>query len=430
MNHEGAHVEVVLGTQWGDEGKGKLIDLLAARADVVARCQGGNNAGHTVVADGVKYKFHLLPSGMLNPVTVGVLGNGVVVHVGGLLQEVTALRAQGVEVLHRLQVSDRAHLLFDFHQIVDGLWEEERGGGKIGTTRKGIGPCYASKASRTGLRVGDLRHFRTFVDGYLRSLANEQKRFNGFAYDVKRDIAQLYQYALMLETCTIDSVKYMNQMMNCSDRCVLIEGANAALLDIDFGTYPFVTSSNCSVGGICTGLGVSPRRVRNIGGVMKAYTTRVGEGPFPTELDNEVGRTLQVQGGEFGATTGRPRRCGWLDVVNVAYTNSINGYDYLCLTKLDVLSHLDEIRIGVKYVHRGKQLDYYPSSLTLLSEVDVQYETLEGWKGNDISSARELSELPVNARKFVSRVEELLGVPVRYIGVGASRSDIIRVEGR
>jgi len=416
-------VVVVLGAQWGDEGKGKLIDLLGSNYDLTARCAGGANAGHTVVVNNVKYKFHLLPSALLNPYAIAIIGNGVVVHLPSMLQEAQALQQQNVDVLQRVFVSDRAHLLFQYHQQVDALREAERAGGKIGTTGKGIGPCYSSKASRDSLRVGDLRNFRDFSKKYVKGLAAQQVRFGKFESDVKAEIAKYYDLAHALEPNIVDSVSIVNDLVD-SGMPLLIEGANAALLDVDFGTYPFVTSSNCTIGGIFTGLGISPQKVTTIYGVVKAYTTRVGEGPFPTEQLNQVGEILQTKGFEFGATTGRPRRCGWLDTFLLKYTTTLNGYTSICLTKLDILSHFDTILVGVRYYNRGALMHYYPSDLNVLAEVTVEYEELPGWK-EDICEIREFSKLPENARRYVERIEELIGVPIQYIGVGASRDAII-----
>jgi adenylosuccinate synthase len=426
-------VLVVLGAQWGDEGKGKLIDLLTPGFDIVARAAGGANAGHTIVVDGVKYAFHLLPSGLLNPHAVAVIGNGVVLHVPKLFEELAALKAQGevcgnwsiANAFPRVRISDRAHLLFDFHQVVDGLREAERGNAKIGTTGRGIGPCYAAKANRSNLRVGDLRHFRDFPSAFKSALASEHKRFDTFEVDVRAEIARYYEYARELEPNTADTIFTLHQAIAGKQLAVLVEGANAALLDVDFGTYPFVTSSNCTVGGVCTGLGLPPTSIRTVVGVVKAYTTRVGQGPFPTELLDQHGATLQQEGREWGTTTSRPRRCGWLDTFMLNYTHSINGYTEICLTKLDVLSHFDVLKICVGYSVRGRRLTHYPSSLSVIAEADTVYEELPGWRGIDIGDVRKFSDLPLAAQAYVLRVEELVGVPVKYIGVGPGRDAII-----
>lgn len=418
-------VLVVLGAQWGDEGKGKLIDLLTAEYDILARAAGGANAGHTIVVNSVKYSFHLLPSGLLNRHVVAVIGNGVVLHVPKFFSEVSQLEEKGVCLNGRIQISDRAHLLFDYHQIVDGLREVERGNAKIGTTGRGIGPCYSSKANRTNMRVGDLRSFRSFPPAFLRSVASKHKRFHNFDYNVRDEIARYYEYAKKLEPSISDTVSTLNNALSKKSHAVLIEGANAALLDIDFGTYPFVTSSNCTAGGVCTGLGIPPRSIGQVVGVVKAYTTRVGQGPFPTELDNDLGVVLQKEGHEYGTTTSRARRCGWLDTFMLHYTNAINGYTQICLTKLDVLSHFDSIKIGIAYTVRGRRITHYPASLKILGEAEVEYIELPGWKGIDIMGIRVFEDLPMAAQTYVLKVEELVGVPIKYIGVGPSRDAII-----
>lgn len=430
---EPGDVVVVLGSQWGDEGKGKLIDLLTPQFDIVARAAGGANAGHTIVVDDVKYAFHLLPSGLLSPHAVAIIGNGVVIHIPKFYEELASLRAKGesvgnetaINAIDRIRISDRAHLLFDFHQIVDGLREVERGNAKIGTTGRGIGPCYSSKANRTNLRVGDLRHFRKFPEAFRRSLASKYKRFDEFNYDVRGEIARYYEYAKDLETNTVDTIHTLDKAITRKESAVLVEGANAALLDVDFGTYPFVTSSNCTVGGVCTGLGIPPTKIKSVLGVVKAYTTRVGNGPFPSELFDSDGETLQQVGREWGTTTERPRRCGWLDTFMLNYTHSVNGYTGVCLTKLDVLSEFETLKICTGYVVRGRRLAYYPASLDVIAEAEVVYDELPGWKGFDITDIRKFDDLPVAAQAYVKRVEELIHVPVQYIGVGPGRDAII-----
>jgi adenylosuccinate synthase len=429
---------VVLGAQWGDEGKGKFVDLLAQHVDIAARCQGGSNAGHTVVVNGVKYALHLLPSGILNPRVQVVIGNGVVVHLPTLFAEIEQLDRQGVpSVAARVCISDRAHLLFDYHQIADGLMEAERAGtagGSIGTTKRGIGPCYADKAYRRNLRVGDLRHFQSAeLAAHLRlALQDLRRRFGTAAegalrnYDIRAEVARYYEYAKRLEPMIIDSVTFLGDALASGKHSVLIEGANAAMLDIDLGTYPFVTSSNCTIGGCLTGLGIPPQYIREIIGVVKAYTTRVGAGPFPTELEDARGTMLQQVGQEYGTTTQRPRRCGWIDTFLLRYTCRLNGFTSLCLTKLDVLGCFDEIQIGVHYRHRGKRLESMPACLRELAECEVEYETMSGWHGQSLSNVRNFNELPQSAQNYVSRIEELVGAPIRYIGVGPARDAVIR----
>lgn len=425
-------IDVVLGGQWGDEGKGKLVDILSQEYDVCARVAGGSNAGHTIVVNNIKYKFHLLPSGVLNKEATCIIGNGVVVHLPSFLNELDTLASKGVEYKGRVLISDRAHLVFDFHQTVDGIKEDKLGRNKIGTTKKGIGPAYASKISRSGIRIGDLQNFQYFEERF-RSLAEQHMAaYPGLEIDVEEQLAYYKSIAGRVGEMTEDTIKYTNQLYRDGKK-ILVEGANATMLDIDFGTYPFVTSSNPSVGSVLTGLGVSPDKVRGIYGTVKAYCTRVGEGPFPTELipdgPTSIGYHLGTVGAEYGTTTGRQRRCGWLDIPQMQYSCLINGFTAINLTKLDVLTGLKEIKMGVGYKHNGTILKSMPSCLQTLGECEVVYETMPGWT-EDISQCKTFEELPVNAQKYVLRVQELLGVPVRWIGVGPNRLDQIdRGEG-
>ncbi|KAJ1974243.1 Adenylosuccinate synthase [Dimargaris verticillata] len=416
-------VTVVLGTQWGDEGKGKLVDLLAQKFDICARCQGGNNAGHTIVVDGVKFDFHLVPSGLVNPDCHALLGNGLVIHLPSLFDEIAKIEEKGLDCQGRIFVSDRAHLVFDFHQIVDGIKEVELGRGSIGTTKKGIGPTYSSKASRSGIRVHHLYEWDVFEARFRSIVANRFKRYGQFDYDIDADLAKYKALAEKLKPMVVDSVAYMNTALN-RGQAILIEGANALLLDIDFGTYPYVTSSNTGIGGVCTGLGIPPSKIGAVIGVVKAYTTRVGEGPFATEQLNEVGERLQTVGHEYGVTTGRKRRCGWLDLVMLKYSLMINGYTALNLTKLDVLDGFSEIKVAVGYKFHGKPLLSFPASLTVLANVEVEYKTFPGWQ-TDISACRTFEALPQRAQEYVQFIEEFLGVPIESIGVGASRDAMI-----
>jgi len=422
-------VTVVLGAQWGDEGKGKVVDLLAEDMDVVCRCQGGNNAGHTVVVGDKAYDFHLLPSGIIWPSAESLIGNGVVIHLPGFFEELEKNIAKGLEGWEgRLKVSDRAHLVFDFHQAVDGLQESNREGlkgtTKLGTTKKGIGPTYASKMTRNGIRVVDLLDdFDEFANKFDILADNHMVAFPGLKVDKASELERYKAFAERLRPLVVESVSYLHKKMG-EGRKVLVEGANAAMLDIDFGTYPYVTSSNCSIGGVCTGLGLPPRMVGNVFGVVKAYTTRVGDGPFPSEQLNEIGQFLQKTGHEFGVTTGRPRRCGWLDIPLIRHTNMVNGYTAIALTKLDILDQLDELKIGVNYVKNGKVLDFHPSSGKQFENVEMEYIDLPGWK-EDTTKSRKFTELPANAQNYVLKIEELLGLPVRWVGVGQSRDSMI-----
>ncbi|KAJ2770591.1 Adenylosuccinate synthase [Coemansia nantahalensis] len=417
---------VVLGTQWGDEGKGKLVDILAKDIDVCVRCQGGNNAGHTIVVDGVKYAFHMLPSGLVNTECVSVIGSGVVVHVPSFFEELEALEEQGLDCDGRLFVSDRCHLVFDFHQVVDGLKEGELGRGSIGTTKKGIGPAYSSKASRSGIRVHHLYHPAEFERRLRTIVAARYRRYGEFDYDVERELARYQELAARLKPYVIDSVEYLHRALREGKR-VLVEGANALMLDLDFGTYPYVTSSNTGVGGVCTGLGIPPSRVGSVIGVAKAYTTRVGGGPFPTELLDADGQRLRDVGAEYGVTTGRPRRCGWLDLVVLRYSTMINGYTSINLTKLDVLDVFDEIKVAVSYTMDGREVTSFPADLDDLETAAVNYVTLPGWK-QSIGKCRTFAELPENCQRYVRFIEQDIGVPIKWIGVGAGRDEMITIE--
>ncbi|ELK10615.1 adenylosuccinate synthetase isozyme 2 [Pteropus alecto] len=429
----GNRVTVVLGAQWGDEGKGKVVDLLAQDADIVCRCQGGNNAGHTVVVDSVEYDFHLLPSGIINPNVTAFIGNGVVIHLPGLFEEAekNVQKGKGLEGWEkRLIISDRAHIVFDFHQAADGIQEQQRqeqAGKNLGTTKKGIGPVYSSKAARSGLRMCDLvSDFDGFSERF-KVLANQYKSiYPTLEIDIEGELQKLKGYMERIKPMVKDGVYFLYEALHGPPKKILVEGANAALLDIDFGTYPFVTSSNCTVGGVCTGLGMPPQNVGEVYGVVKAYTTRVGIGAFPTEQDNEIGELLQTRGGEFGVTTGRKRRCGWLDLVLLKYAHMINGFTALALTKLDILDMFTEIKVGVAYKLDGEIIPHFPANQEVLNKVEVQYKTLPGWN-TDISNARTFKELPVNAQNYVRFIEDELQIPVRWIGVGKSRESMIQL---
>ncbi|KAL8142928.1 hypothetical protein V2J09_015960 [Rumex salicifolius] len=423
-----SQVSGVLGCQWGDEGKGKLVDILAPHFDIVARCQGGANAGHTIYnSEGKKFALHLVPSGILNEETLCVIGSGVVVHLPGLFKEIDGLESNGVSCKGRIKVSDRAHLLFDFHQTVDGLREAELSKSFIGTTKRGIGPCYSSKVNRNGIRVGDLRHMDTFQQKLELLMLDAASRFKDFNYStamLKEEVENYKRFAERLEPFIADTVHVMNESI-LDKKKILVEGGQATMLDIDFGTYPFVTSSSPSAGGICTGLGIAPRVIGDLVGVVKAYTTRVGSGPFPTEILGQGGDLLRFAGQEFGTTTGRPRRCGWLDIVALKYSCQINGFSSLNLTKLDVLSDLPEIQLGVAYKDAdGTPIKSFPADLRILERLKVEYEVIPGWK-TDISSVRSYADLPQAAQCYVERIEELVGVPVHYIGVGPGRDALI-----
>lgn len=409
-------IDVILGGQWGDEGKGKLADALAQKYDMVARFNGGNNAGHTVVVDGKKYAFHLLPCGIVHDHTVNLIGNGVVLNMEALFQEVESFETSGKSCAGRLFISDRAQLLFRFHQKLDAAQEREREGGALGTTGKGIGPCYASKAARHGVRVGELvgevGDLERFEAAYKSACV-----LHGVDVD-EEELSFFRRNHNRIRAMIVDAVSFLHEGL-ASGKRILAEGANAVMLDIDHGTYPYVTSSNTVAGGVCTGLGVPPRAIDAVLGVVKAYTTRVGAGPFPTELTDDVGKEIQRVGAEFGTTTGRPRRCGWFDAVVVRYGNMLNGYTGLNLTKLDVLSGLDEIKVATAY----EGMESFPSRLDVLERVRVVYTTLPGWKC-DISAVRKIEDLPPAALNYVRFIEKEVGVPVVCVGVGPGREEV------
>eukprot|EP00494_Astrolonche_serrata_P030211 UN30478 len=420
----------VLGAQWGDEGKGKLVDILAEDADVVSRFNGGANAGHTIVAKGKKYAFHLLPCGLLYPNVMNVIGNGCVVNVPSMFGELEQLDKENIDWKGRLLVSNRAHMLFEFHKAVDGVQEEFRGDANIGTTRKGIGPCYSSKTTRNGIRFGDFLNWNLFKTQYNELLEYHRVAFShyGFKYDGKEELENLESLREKLLPMITDTVQYVNAAYN-SGKYILAEGANACLLDVDYGTYPMVTSSSTTSGGIATGMGISPNKIDNVIGVVKAYTTRVGSGPFPSELKNDIGERLQSVGAEFGVTTGRKRRCGWLDLALMKFSHQINGYNSINITKLDVLSGLKELKIGVAYKIDGKTLPEgtMPSTLEDLSKVEVEYITVPGWD-EDISKVTKFSDLPKNAQSYCNKVGEILDVPVSWVGVGPGRESMLQAS--
>lgn len=364
-------------------------------------------------------------AGLVNPKCLNLVGSGVVVHVPSFFQELENLKKKGLDYEGRIFVSDRAHLVFDFHQVVDGLKEVELGGSSIGTTKKGIGPTYSSKASRSGLRVHHLFHPEDFAEKFQTIVSNRMKRYGHFDYDVQAELEKYKVYAEKLKPFVVDAVDFIHTAISSQKR-ILVEGANALMLDLDFGTYPFVTSSNTSIGGVCTGLGIPPNKITEVIGVVKAYTTRVGAGPFPTEQLNDIGTHLQEVGHEYGTTTGRRRRCGWLDLVVLKYSTLINGYTSINITKLDILDQLEEIKVGIAYKVDGKPLPSFPADLSILDKVEVEYKTFKGWK-NDISKAKSFSELPKEAQEYIKFIEDFLNVKVSYVGVGVSREAMVKV---
>ncbi|RJE20225.1 hypothetical protein PHISCL_07443 [Aspergillus sclerotialis] len=419
-------ITVVLGSQWGDEGKGKITDMLSQRATLCCRAAGGHNAGHTIVHNSVTYDFHILPSGLISPTCVNLVGAGTVVHVPSFFKELAQLEEKGLEnASKRVFISDRAHVCFDLHSVVDGLEEARLGGRKVGTTGKGIGPCYSDKAARRGVRVGEILQEEVF-ERKLRSLhAGYTARFGELEYDLEAEIGRFKEFRKTLKPYIVDQLAFLRDYKDSPN--TLVEGANALMLDLDHGTYPFVTSSSTGLGGAVQGLSLNPTSITSIIGVVKAYTTRVGSGPFPSEQLNEHGEKLQSAGREFGVTTGRKRRCGWLDLVLCRYSTAINHYTALNLTKLDILDDFDEIKVGVAYIlPDGTRTDTsYPADADVLEKVKVEYVTLPGWKCNTMGATK-YEDLPENARKYIEFIEQGLGgVPVKWIGTGPSRDHMI-----
>lgn len=417
---------MVLGTQWGDEGKGKIVDYLAQKADVVIRSQGGNNAGHTVVADGQSFALRLLPSGILFSEKTCIIGNGVVVNPEVLLEEIDGMVKKGVTI-SKLEVSTRAHVIMPYHIRIDEEDEKLRGDDKIGTTKNGIGPCYADKINRVGIRIGDLMDRDVFYQKLKTNLELKNRLFatyyNCEGFDFEEIFTKYTALAERIRPYVKDTEYSANQYIK-EGKKVLFEGAQATMLDLDHGTYPFVTSSNPTAGGACVGSGVGPRMMSNIIGVVKAYTTRVGAGPFPAEQSNKIGEYLRETGHEFGTVTGRSRRCGWFDSVVVRYAAMLNSLDYLAITRLDILDGLDTINICKGYIYKGIELKEYPESLNILQDVEPVYEELPGWK-TDISGCKSYDELPENARYYVERISQLVGVPLGIVSVGPDRSQTI-----
>jgi len=412
---------VVVGTQWGDEGKGRVIDLLARKVDAVVRYQGGSNAGHTVVVDGEKFVFHLIPSGILHPGKKAIIANGVVIDPEQLLKEIKDLKERGIPVEKNLYISANAHVVMPYHKDVE-KWEESlRGKGKIGTTGRGIGPAYVDKVARRGIRMGDLLERKTLEEKLNLNL-KIYGNLLGFSYSKEEILEKFLEFGKKLKKYITDTSLLIYRLME-EGKDILFEGAQGTLLDIDHGTYPYVTSSNASAAGVCTGCGISPRSITKVIGVAKAYTTRVGEGPFPTELKDEIGTLLQERGNEYGATTGRPRRCGWFDGVALRYATRINGLDELILTKLDILDKLDKVKICVAYRYKGKVIQDFPNRFVMWRECEPVYEEMDGWM-EDTSKVTSYKDLPDAARKYIKKIEEIGKVPIRLLSVGPQREEM------
>ena len=420
---------LVLGTQWGDEGKGKIIDLLAPSFDVVARYQGGHNAGHTVYVKGRKVVLHLLPSGILHPDKLCVIGNGVVIDPEAFLEEVQELKKFGITIDDNLVISKGAHLILPYHSLEEKISEERRGAKKIGTTCRGIGPSYEDKAARLGIRVADLLDSSVLREK-IKENVEEKNIHLGHYQQPKFDPDKIFdQYAAYASNIKkyVKDVSFLLDKKIKEGKSILFEGAQGALLDIDHGTYPYVTSSNPTAGGVCTGLGIGPDKIHAVLGIAKAYTTRVGGGPFPTEIFDHQGKLLAERGNEFGATTGRPRRCGWFDAVAVSYSCRLNGISKIALTKPDVLDELEEIKICVGYKYQGALLSSFPIESWVLEKVDPQYRTIKGWKST-IHRSADLASLPTAFNDYLKLIEDLLQVKVCIISTGTARSDTILHE--
>ena len=419
---------VITGTQWGDEGKGKIVDFLASQADTVVRFQGGSNAGHTVAVNGEEYKLRLLPSGILYKGTHCVIGNGVVVDPQCMLEEMDAMTARGIDV-SGIRLSNRAHVVLPYHKIIDGIGDEGRGANKIGTTKRGIGPCYIDRDDRIGIRICDLIDKEEFAKRLKEVLplknAILEKVYNHAPLDYNEILTEYEGYAERLKPYVCDTIALLNEEIDAG-RKILFEGAQATMLDIDYGTYPYVTASHPISGGVTVGAGVAPKKIDKVVGVVKAYCTRVGEGPFPTEQLNEIGDKLREAGHEYGTVTGRPRRTGWLDACVVRYAGLLSGIDYMAVTRLDILDSFDEIKMCVGYKYEGKELNEMPASLKVLAKVEPVYETFEGWK-TDISKIRSYEELPANAKKYLERMAEVTNIGLGIVSVGPNRDQTIVV---
>ena len=417
----------VVGSQWGDEGKGKVIDFLATQADVVVRGQGGNNAGHTLVVDGKKFALRLIPSGILNSNTINVIGNGIVFDPKGFFEEIEMLESNGISTKN-IKISDRAHIVFPYHKELDGLAEEARGDNKIGTTKKGIGPCYMDKTERSGIRVCDLMDKEIFAKKLKLQVDAKNKLVTGvYGKEAMFDFDEIYNefivYAEKMRPYVEDTTVIVYDAIKANKK-VLFEGAQGTLLDLDLGTYPFVTSSHPTSGGFAVGAGVGPNMIKDVVGIVKAYTTRVGEGPFVTELFDETGERIRTQGREFGTVTGRARRCGWFDSVIVKYAARVNGITSISFMLLDVLTGFDKIKICTAYKMGDKIINNFPASLEDLAKCEPVYEELDGWN-EDLTNIEKFEDLPENAKKYIARIEELIDVNIDLVSVGPNRTQTI-----
>ncbi len=420
-------VTVIVGAQWGDEGKGKIVDLLSNDMDIVARYQGGANAGHTVVYDDKQIILHQIPTGILHSNTTCIIGSGVVIDPASLMEEIDLVKREGIAVSGRLFVSHKAHLIMPYHKLLDQIGEEQKEDSKIGTTGRGIGPAYVDKYSRSGIRIVDLLDRQTLTDKLKRNIDEKNKLLKEIYHKEELDsdkiISEYLEFDRKMDEFITDTSLYVNQSIKNDDN-ILLEGAQGTLLDIDFGTYPYVTSSHPISGGACVGIGIGPSKINKVLGIMKAYTTRVGFGPFPTEFEDDFGDQIRKLGAEFGATTGRPRRCGWLDIVIAKYAVRVNGIDAFALTKLDVLDTLETIKICTHYKYGDKIIEHFPSESKILDAAEPVYEDLPGWC-EPTTGCRSFDELPSNARKYLDRIEVLTEVLCEIISVGSDRQNTI-----
>ena len=421
---------VVLGAQWGDEGKGKVIDILSAKADFIVRYQGGHNAGHTVVIGDEKFILHLVPSGILHDKKICIIGNGVVVSPEAFLDEVKILHSKGIKTEGRIYISPNAHVIFPYHKKIDELKEIKKGNLKIGTTKKGIGPCYADKVARSGIRMCDYLNDEVFKNRLKQNLDEKNAilktlyNFDGFNF---KDIYDEYcDYRKEIKPYIVNTQLMINEAIR-NRKSIIFEGAQGTLLDVDFGTYPFVTSSNATAGGACIGTGVGPTMIDKVIGVVKAYTTRVGEGPFPTEFSDHLIKSIREKGNEFGATTGRPRRCGWFDAVLVKHSIMTNGIKEIVITKLDVLDDLDKIKICVGYEYKGKRYENFPQDIEAISNCTPIYEEVNGWK-KDTNNIKSFLKLPANAKSYLRKIQKMLKTKICLISVGSERKQTFEFE--
>ncbi|MBI2027982.1 MAG: adenylosuccinate synthase [Candidatus Levybacteria bacterium] len=418
---------IIIGAQWGDEGKGKIIDYLSKKSEYVIRFHGGNNAGHTVINSYGKFTMHLIPSGIFNKSSKAIIANGVVVDLEVLVEEINTLEEHGIKVKNRLFISPRCHLIMSYHKILDLLLEKEKGSAKIGTTGRGIGPCYADKVSYNGIRIGDLLDKKVFSEKLKIQLTIKNKILQALGATMlsQKDIEkELFSLLDKVRPFVIEPFSIIYSALQ-NKKNILLEGAQGTFLDNDWGTYPFVTASTTLTGGTNAGAGIHPNQLSKIIGVAKAYTTRVGEGPFPTELLDSTGEKIRTEGSEFGATTGRPRRCGWFDIELLKFAAKINGFTEIAITKLDILDSFPEIKIATHYTLNGKKVNYFDGDSNFLSKVKPVYKTLKGWK-ESIKGIKKYKDLPLNAKNYLKEIEKLVGIKIKYISTGVKRNEIIK----